>query len=200
MLYQGIKGFLLTENAVAKSIPGASSLMKLGQNALSAASPQMEKNIDKQLVAFINNNIQQTINDSERFLDTALDAEMLQRLGDELWAAAAHTEVATIAGYFDADSVRSAAALVLGWWADFRRTAVFHDVLESVVRGFHLHYGKQPVVVLLHDAGITQKMVLEDLVLFAQPIAAAAIRSGALEAHIRQQLTAFYAEYTGNQE
>jgi hypothetical protein len=39
VLYHGIKGFVLSENVFAQKIPGAASLLKLGQNAMSAASP-----------------------------------------------------------------------------------------------------------------------------------------------------------------
>ncbi|MFZ1467094.1 MAG: hypothetical protein WAV60_23900, partial [Anaerolineae bacterium] len=74
VLYRGIKAFVLTENALAKNIPGASSLLRMGQNALNAGAPTLGRSIDKQLLAFISANVQETILESETFLNTTLDA------------------------------------------------------------------------------------------------------------------------------
>jgi hypothetical protein len=197
VLYNGIKNFLLTENALAKKIPGASSLMKLGQNALTSAAPTMEKNIDKQLVAFIHDNIQETIHESERFLDSALDEQALREVADEIWASNARSTVASIAGYTDAASVDAVAELVRDFWLHFRTTPLFLEVVEQLVRTFFLRHGKKPVRVLLDEVGVTPQQVVEELYAFAAPIAAKAAESGDLAQVIRRRLAVFYASYAG---
>ena len=40
VLYHGLKTFLVTENGMARAIPGAASLLRLGQNAFNATAPE----------------------------------------------------------------------------------------------------------------------------------------------------------------
>ena len=77
VLYNGIKDFMLSENALTKKIPGAASLLKVGQGLMSIAAPKLEESIDKKLLQFINKNIQATVRHSETFLNKALDKELL---------------------------------------------------------------------------------------------------------------------------
>ena len=60
VVYYGVKNYLLTENALAKRIPGASSLVRFGQRRLTAAAPGLEQNVDRQLVAFVDASIADT--------------------------------------------------------------------------------------------------------------------------------------------
>lgn len=197
VLYHGIKDFLLTENALAKNIPGASSLVRLGRKSLSAASPKLGADIDKQLVKFINANIQDTIAESETFLDKTLDAPTMRQLGDEIWNDNAHETMAELSSYVDPTSLEGIMVLVRRFWLHYRQTAFFHAIVEQVVEGFFERYGERDVRSLLEDMGITQDIIIEEAYAFAIPVIEHGLASGYLERRIRQRLGAFYAQYHG---
>ncbi|MFZ1772072.1 MAG: hypothetical protein WAU00_22875 [Caldilinea sp.] len=195
ILYQGIKSFIVSENSLTKKIPGASSLFKLGQNALNNAAPQMEKNIDRQLVAFIHDNIQETIGESERFLNGAVNEQELRKVADELWATNAQTSMATLTSYTDAASVDAVVELVTAFWLHFRTTPMFLEIAEQLVRNFFLRHGKKPIRTFLEEVGVTPDRVVEEVYAFAAPAAATAVERGYLEQRIRARLAAFYNSY-----
>ena len=195
VLYHGIKGFVLTENRFAQKIPGATSLLKFGQSALNAASPQAEKQIDSQLIRFIHENIQETLRESERFLNGKLDEEELRKVADEVWATNAPAPVAQFAGHVHGDAVDAAVILAVDFWLHLRATPFFADLLEQIVHNLYLQHGKKPLVTLLAEVGITQATAVAAVYPLAAAWAEQALRDGYLEARIRSRLTAFYASY-----
>lgn len=195
VLYHGIKGFVLAENALTKNVPGISSLVRLGEQALNTAALKMEMNIDDQLIAFINGNIKETVSDSEKFLDEALDDKSMRQLADEIWAANAASEMSKVAGYFDSKAIQGVAEAVQAFWLHYRTTALFHDLVGGVVHSFFRRYGRKSVRAFLTEAGISQAMVAHEVNTFAVPVVEKALASGYLEQSIRRRLSAFYAVY-----
>ena len=195
VLYHGIKGFVLSENAFSRKIPGASSLVNLGKNAINNAAPQMEKTIDKQLIAFIHENIQETIRESERFLNGALDEQEMRKVTEELWATNAPTTMATLTSHTNAPSVNDVVEIVVDFWLHFRTTPLFLELVKQLVHNFFLRHGKKSARIFLDEVGVTPEMVVEEVCGFAAPAAAVAVQSGYLEQRIRSRLAAFYDAY-----
>ncbi|MFN8475824.1 MAG: hypothetical protein U0822_26830 [Anaerolineae bacterium] len=195
VLYHGIKDFVLTENMLAKNIPGASSLVKLGRKSLNVAAPRLETGIDKQLVKFINANIQDTIAQSETFLDNTLDPPTMRKLGDEIWNANAPKTMAEIAGDFDVEAVEAAIEAARLFWLHYRQTDLFYAIVAEVVDRFFERYGESDIRSLLEEMGITQDVVLEEAYAFAIPVIEHGLASGYLERRLRKRLGAFYSQY-----
>jgi hypothetical protein len=195
VLYFGIKTFLVTDNGMARAIPGASSLLRLSQNALNATVPQAEKNVDKQLIAFIDDNIQQTVAESEAFLDRTLDTALVQRMGEELWESLRSTTLARLTGSLDKQAVTAGSDVIQEIWQQLRTTTIAEDILEAVVRSFYLRYGKQDVRTLLEQLDLGPETVAEELLALAAPLFEQARAGGYLEARLRARLAPFYEEY-----
>lgn len=195
VLYRGIKAFVLTENALAKNIPGASSLLRMGQNALNAGAPTLGRSIDKQLLAFISANVQETILESETFLNTTLDARLMRKWSNEVWAANAETEMAELAGYVDTKSLEAMVQIGLNFWLHFRATPLFAELMAGLVRNFFRVHGEKDVRAWLAAMGVTQAIVTHEVALLAAPVVEAALRSGYAEKRIRRRLDAFYSAY-----
>ncbi|MFN8500073.1 MAG: hypothetical protein U0641_19640 [Anaerolineae bacterium] len=195
VLYHGIKDFVLTENMLAKNIPGASSLVKLGRKSLNVAAPKLETGIDKQLVKFINANIQTTIAQSETFLDNTLDAPTMRKLGGEVWDANASRTMAEVCGDIDAAAVDAAIDVARQFWLHYRQTELFHALVAEIVEGFFERYGERDVRALLEEMGVTQDVILEEAYAFAIPVIERGLETGYLERRIRKRLGAFYAQY-----
>ncbi len=192
VLYQGIKGYVLSENAISRKIPGASSLFRFGQSALNNAAPQLEKAIDRQLTAFIHDNLQEIVAESERFLNSALNDKALREVADDLWIANAQTPMATLTRYTDAALIDAAVTLVRDFWLHFRQTPLFLEIVEQLVRNFFLRHGKKPVATWLAELGITPPLLVDEIYAFAAPAVSTALQSGYLEDRIRARLAAFY--------
>ncbi|MGB2774282.1 MAG: hypothetical protein WBF31_18375 [Anaerolineae bacterium] len=195
VLYRGIKAFVLTENALAKNIPGASSLLRMGQNALNAGAPTLGRSIDKQLLAFISANVQETILESETFLNTTLDARLMRKWSEEVWAANAETEMAELAGYVDTKSLEAMVQIGLNFWLHFRATPLFAELMAGLVRNFFRVHGEKDVRAWLAAMGVTQAIVTHEVTLLAAPVVKAALQSGYAEKRIRRRLDAFYTAY-----
>ena len=200
VLYHGLKGFVLTENALVKNIPGASSFVRFGQMALNAAAPKIEKNIDKQLITFINGNIQETIEESEAFLNKTLDANLIRKLGDEVWAANATTEMSTLTGYVDPPSLTAISELVEAFWLHYRSTPFFETIVKTILQRFFSKYGKKDVAACLTMMNITPDMILQEVYALAVPFVEKAHQSGYLEDRIRTRLDGFYSAYYAQAE
>lgn len=195
VLYHGIKSFLLTENVLAKNIPGASSLVRLGRRSLNAASPKLEGGIDKQLIKFINANIQETIAESETFLDTILDPTLMRKLGEEVWDTNAAREIGELTAYVDTDSLSAIVDVVEKFWLHYRATPLFADLVEKVVHHLFARYGDQDVRSFLAEAGLTQDVIVREANALALPWLEQARDSGYAEQRLRARLGAFYAQY-----
>jgi len=200
VLYHGLKGFVLTENALVKNIPGASSFVRFGQMALNAAAPKIEKNIDKQLITFINGNIQETIEESEAFLNKTLDADLIRKLGDEVWAANATTEMATLTGYVEPGSLAAISELVQAFWLHYRATPFFEKIVKTILQRFFAKYGKKDLATCLTMMNITPEMILQEVYGLAVPFVEKAHQSGYLELRIRTRLDGFYSAYYAEEE
>ncbi len=198
VLYNGIKGFVLTENVFARKIPGASSLVRFGQSALNSAAPNLEKGVDKQLVSFIRANIQETLNESERYLNSVLDDAMIWQLADELWERNAQSTTAELTKLVDATLLVDMVDFGKHVALHLRRTRLFDTLLERLLDGFLAAHSEKPVAVLLEEMGMTQAQATDALYAVAQPVVAQAREDGDLEARMRVRLAAFYASYTSD--
>jgi hypothetical protein len=192
VLYHGLKAYVLTENVIARRVPGASSLMRLGQRGLSSAVPTLEANVDRQLTSFVQANIADTLRESERYLDRTLDPQTLQSMGQEAWRAVSERPVASAAEPWDADDldavVEACAPLVRSVLASGLPSAAAEQVVTRL-RDLH---GERPVGDLLADCGIDVATLAEVVTEGLTPVVAHAYDTGFVEARIRAHLEPFY--------
>lgn len=195
VLYTGIKNYLLTESVIARKVPGASSLMRLGQSALSSAAPNLEKSIDRQLTAFVNSNIQDSIRESRHYLDKVLDEELLSAVAAEVWKNNADSTLADAAALLSDESLARLVESAQAAWLNLRSTPTVRNMLGQVTVDFLSRNGDRPVASLLADVGITASLVSAQLTDVLTPVAARALDDGYLEERIRARLGAFYSSY-----
>jgi hypothetical protein len=199
VLYQGIKSYLTTQNVLARKIPGASSLLRLGQNAMSSAAPSLEKTIDRQLTAFITANVQDTIKGSTAYLIGVLDDEMVWTVADEIWDTNSETLVAHAARLTAGSSMDDAVDALADMALHLIRTPVLSRMLTRLVGEFFRLHGRAPLAQVLAGLGITQDAVAREAGAAAVPIVAQAHRGGYLEARIRARLEPFYLAYSAQE-
>jgi hypothetical protein len=199
VLYHGIKTYMVTENGIAKKIPGASSLFRMGQNAMASAAPGLEKSIDKKLISFINGNVTDTIGDSSAFLNKILDDAMIRTVADEIWDVNSGRTLSSTVELLASSSLDDAVLAGRGVWLHLRETRFFGEFISEVVQQIFRLQGEKTVGVLLALLGVTPEAAAREVAAAAAPIAEQARAGGYLEARIRSRLDAFYCDYFHNE-
>lgn len=195
VVYSGVKRYVLTENVLAKRIPGASSLVRLGQRGLGAAAPGLEQNIDRQLIAFVDANISDTVRESKHFLNGMFDADLVVEVSQEAWAGAAEGSLAAIPPALDRDELRALLEVVWYQWEQVRGTPLYERLVGEAVGSFFASHGSRPVADLLADLGVTVDVATDWALALAGPALEQAHASGFTEVRVRAWLAAFYDSY-----
>ncbi len=196
VLYQGIKNYLQAENVIARKVPGASTLMRMSQNAINSAAPKLEQAVDRQLTAFVNSNIQDSIRDSKSYLDKVLDDELIRTVVAEVWESNADSTIAEFAALVPPDSVDDFVAAGNTAWIHLRQTKLFATLVQKAVTTLFAEYGDRPLGELAAQAGIGRDHVADLLTQVLTPVLGKAAADGYLETRIRQHFAAFYDSYS----
>ena len=193
VLYQGVKGYVLTENVVARKLPGASTLVKFGQKTMSAAAPNLEAGVDRRLTAFVEANLSETLRESRRYLEATLTPDLLAEMADEVWTTRADRPVGEILAVADPEGTREvvvALGPVVRRWQD---EGVIAEVVESVALEALKEHAHRSVGELLEECGVELETVAADAVELLGPSLEHAHASGFLEERIRAHLEPFYS-------
>ena len=192
VLYQGVKGYVLTENVVARKLPGASTLVKFGQKTMSAAAPNLEAGVDRRLTAFVEANLSETLRESRRYLEATLTPDLLAEMADEVWTTLADRPVGEILAVADPEGTREvvvAVGPVVRRWQD---EGVIAEVVESVALEALKEHADRSVGELLEEWGIELETVVADVLEILRPGLEHARTSGLLEERVRAHLEPFY--------
>lgn len=196
VLYQGIKNYLQSENVIARKVPGASTLMRMGQNAINSAAPKLEQAVDRQLTAFVNSNIQDSIRDSKTYLDRVLDDELILAVAQEVWESNADSTIAELVELVPTDAVDDFLAAGNVAWVHLRGTKLFKEFAQKAITALFEQYGDRPLGELASQAGFGVPDVTSLVTDMLTPIADRAAVDGFLEERIRTYLAAFYDSYS----
>ncbi|GAA3601393.1 hypothetical protein GCM10022199_01040 [Marihabitans asiaticum] len=193
VLYQGVKGYLLTENVVARKLPGASTLVKFGQKTMSAAAPNLEASVDRRITAFVEANLSETLRESRRYLEATLTPELLTEMADEVWTTLADRPVGEIVGVADPEGTREVVVALGPVVRRWRDEGVIAEVVESVAVEALKEHADRSVGELLEEWGVELETVVADAVELLRPSLEYAHASGFLEERIRAHLEPFYS-------
>jgi len=196
VLYQGIKNYLQAENVIARKVPGASTLMRMGQSAINTAAPKLEQAVDRQLTAFVNSNIQDSIRDSKTYLDRVLDDELILAVAQEVWESNANSTIAELAELVPTDAVEDFLAAGNIAWVHLRKTKLFKEFAQTAITAVFDQYGDRPLGDLAAEAGFDPAGVTLLITDVLTPIVDRAATDGFLEERIRTHLAAFYDSYS----
>jgi hypothetical protein len=195
VLYHGVKSYVLTENVIARKVPGAGALVRLGQRGLASAAPGLEGTVDRQLRGFVQANIADTLRESQRFLDSTLDEPLLTTMAGEAWQENAGRSVASLAGLAQPEQVRRLVAVAVGVVGRLGDAGELGPAVATVVEGVLRMRADRSLGDLFDEAGVSEDWVVQAVLAALGPAAEQARTSGLLEARVRNRLEAFYATY-----
>lgn len=186
VLFQGIRNYVTTESPIAR-VPGASSLMRMGQNAFDTAAPKLSKGIEKQLTSFVSANLQETLRESRQYLASVTENVDIDEIADDIYARNADTALNEVAELVSQETLAEMVAIGQDALAHLLDTATFRAAAQYVLDA----NAARPVGEILAETGIT----VESVVAFLRPWVLRAADDGLVEELIRERLTAFYMNY-----
>ena len=187
LLYHGIQDYI-TDNPLAKKIPGAQSMMKFGKNVMDKASPKLEETLKK----YVASNIRSTLRESERFLNKNLTNEKIVELGMDAWINIKDRKLSGYKEYITANDIEEAYVMGFEYWKNLRTTNIYKHAIEEIVDFFFDKYKETSLFDLLSDISISEEMLLEDAMTFAPRAVNHLISTGVLAAFVHQYLMPFY--------
>jgi hypothetical protein len=192
VLYTGIKEYLLAENIFAQKVPGVSSLIKLGKFAVNKTMHSLETAIESKIKSYIQSNLGNTVKRSERSLNEYFDESHIIEMGEEIWSSIAKTKLSEYFNEIDGNDMEDFIIIGYEFWLHFRKTPYFRAIYMDLVYFFFEKYADRELDVILEDVGVTQKMVVNELIEAISPGIETALSIGYLEERIRARLEDFY--------
>lgn len=194
MLYRGIRGFVLEGTNMASTIPGASSMMKLGKSMMNKAAPGLEKGAETSIKKYISHNTRQIIQATERRLEKSIEKGELEKAVLNFWDEIKDEQVATLRRYVAEEEIEDIMVTGLEFWKQFRKTRYLNAMIDAGIDFFFEKYGDSSLVELLEELGITPDMVLDDAMHYAPSIIKDLKKRGILQDTLRRRLAPFYAD------
>ncbi len=192
VMYNGIKEYILSENIVVKKVPGLSSLIKAGTFAVHKTMHSLEVAMENRIKTFIQGNLEYTLKNSERSLNSYFNNDRIVDMSEEIWAATAQTRLSEYFNTIDADDMEDFIVIGYDFWMHFRGTPYFKGIYTELVKYFFKKYGDRELDILLEEVGVTREMVIQELIAALSPGIEKALSTGYLEERIRTRLKSFY--------
>lgn len=192
VLFFSIRRFLGEDNVLAKSVPGVSSLFKIGQNLVNQAMPNLDENISKGIKDFIGKNMDHVVRYTETVLTGQMDDRLVRELADSFYEDFKSRPVAGAATDFlqSADRANTAAE---DFWNHLKSTDFASRMILAAVDAWFEFYGKKTAAEALGDAGWDREKTVTILAEAARKPVTAAVESGFLKAAVRAELALFYS-------
>lgn len=192
VLYHGIKDYVMSDNMIAKKVPGVSSLMKMGAKTVNKAMPNIEAAAESTLKRYIESNINRTLTLSEKILNNSLDADNIKKVADHFWTAVADKEFAEAARYVKEEDVDRGVEMARNLWQEIRKTEYLQNLVAFVVDHVFDEYGGRKVKENLEALGFDEAYVLGELSQAVPNMVGNPSVQQFIAARVRSQLEAFY--------
>lgn len=188
VLYRSIADYLMTENPLARNVPGVSSLMKVGKGVIGRIG-SLESTVEQAIKAYIKRNIRATIAFSESLLDKALSDNNLRGFADNLWPKLEAYELGQAARHLE---IQGMSYMAVVFWNQIRQTDFMKQQVAYIVQAWYKQSGERPAMEVLEDLGITREQVVREVIAIGEPLISAWVQSGYIEKRAREHLQRFF--------
>ncbi len=192
VIYQAITRYIYDANIISKSVPGVSSLLKMGQRVVAKTVPSLSSAVEENVRSYISTNLDLILAESEVYLERALTDEALKNAAMGTFEHLKDKTLGELQEGIDNEILTSFINLVFEYWEHFRTTAYFKTSYELIVDYFYEKYGEQNLDDLLEELQISNTLIIQEAKRFAPQVVAVLKQNGQLEAIIRRRLTSFY--------
>lgn len=193
ILYNSIKSFM--QQSGPSTDKGLGGLFNVGKGILGAALSGMEEQIDRNVKRFLSENINKTIRDSEKIIQSRLTDENIRKGAKKVWNVLDDLnfkEIADKIKKYSGQGKEKPGDLIAAVAHDVRDSKAVRQIGEVIINHFYETYGEQNLEVLMLGLNITEEKVVRESTLAAQDIVGRMIASGFLETRVRASLSKFY--------
>ena len=184
VMYNAIADFVGGENSFAKNVPGAFSLFKMGQDFLGNI-PGVQAGIEKNLTAFIQSNLQNSLKQSEKLLNQELDAKTSKELTDEIWNFISAKKISDLQHYADKDDIKKILAVTKAEWNHIKASPLLLQIIESHIDIILTRYKGKKINELLSLYKIQKSDITDNLV----SLLGNYISMPEIQAHLQKRIT-----------
>ncbi|MBF0118535.1 MAG: PAS domain S-box protein [Desulfobacterales bacterium] len=192
VLYAGIKEYLLTENIVAKSVPGVSFLINMGRKAVNNIIPSLGTAVNNAIQNLIEKKTGDMVQLSQKILTEFLNEKQVLEMSDELWKSISKNPLSEYYNTIDANDMEDFITIGFEFWLHFRNTEYFQAVYKELVYYFFEKYGNESPNVIIEDVGISKEMITYEVIKLIFPGIEKALSLGYIEERIRARFSSFY--------
>lgn len=191
LVYNGVKNYLAENSGLAKKVPGASSLMKMGKGLMEKVGA--DDAIEGALKSYVNRNTRATMEMSERLVTHALEAPKLKAISRQFWQQVKGAPLERVTRYVEPDDVQDVVTIGNTLWNHLRQTSYARELLNELVHAWFEERGAEPATSVLESIGLDKTRLQNEVRLLLLPLAVELEKGGHLEARVRQHLSVFYA-------
>ena len=167
VLYNAIADFAGGENAFAKNVPVASSLLKMGQDFLGNI-PGMQAGIEKNLTAFIQSNLQNSLKQSEKLLNQELDSKTSKELTDEIWNFLGTKKISDLQQYANTNDLNQIFSIAKSEWEHIKTSPLLPQILETNLDVILTKYKGKKIGELINIFKIKKSDIIDSLVTISE--------------------------------
>lgn len=190
IVYQALSDYLGSENPLAKKVPGMSSLMKMGKGIMESTGGNAA--LESALKSYLHKNTQKIVDISEKILLKTLDAKQIHHVADQLWHKVRALPLSVVKQYINQQDIEFGVKTGVTLWNHARHTAYAQEMLNELISAWYQGFAQQDGVSLLADLNISREQLVQEILLFVQPVVADMLETGFIAARIDAQLSDFY--------
>ena len=190
IVYQALSDYLVNENPLAKKVPGVSSLMKMGKGLMESTGGNAA--IESALKSYLHKNTQKIVDISEKILIKTLDAKQIHHVADQLWHKVKGLPLSVAKQYINPQDIEFGVTTGVALWNHARHTSYAKEMLNELIAAWYNAFANQDGVTLLASLNVTRDSLVQDILIFAQPVVADMLATGFIAERIDAQLSEFY--------
>ncbi len=190
LVYNGVKNYMAENGGLAKKVPGASSLMKMGKGLMERVGA--DDALENALKSYVKRNTRATMEMSERLVERALETPKLKAVSRQFWQEIKSAPLDRATRYVQADDVEDVVSIGNILWNHFRQTPYAREQLKDLVHAWFEQWGNDPAVTVLESLGLDLPRLQEEVRQVLTPLAGELLSSGHLEERVRLHLAQFY--------
>lgn len=191
VMYNAIADFIGGENAFAKNVPVASSILKMGQDFLGNI-PGMQAGIEKNLTAFIQSNLQNSLKQSEKLLNQELDSKTSKELTDEIWNFLGTKKISDLQQYANTNDLNQIFSIAKSEWEHIKTSPLLPQILETNLDVILTKYKGKKIGELINIFKIKKSDIIDSLVTISEAYINHPQIQKHLEKRLRLRLEGFY--------
>ncbi len=190
LVYNGVKNYMAENSGLAKKVPGASSLMKMGKGLMERVGA--DDALEGALKSYVKRNTRATMEMSEKLVNHALETPKLKAVSRQFWQQIKSAPLDRVTRYVEQDDVQDVVVIGSTVWNHFRQTSYARELLNELVHAWFAQWGQDAASTALESIGLDKARLQTEVKLLLTPLATELEKGGHLEARVRLHLAAFY--------